>query len=180
MEFKVNGLSGDLFSFATALKNAGATGLSRELDRGLRDAAAVVHREIEQHTGDYMPSGFDAPFKASLDLKTQQRAVSAHRVTIVGIGRSRSEGRDVVKMDAGILRHPVFGRYRVQRRRNAVTKTVNGKSLTIEASSAYKNPWVAQKIRAGWFSEPFERARHAALKQIDAAVARVAKKINER
>lgn len=180
MEIRVNGLSRDLFSFATALTAAGEKGLSRELDRGLRDAAQIVIREVERTTDDYMPSGYEQPFKSSLDLKVQQRAVSAHRVTIVGIGRSKAKGRDVRALDEGRLRHPVYGRYRVQRRRNAVTKTVSGKQLTIAASSAYKNPWVEQRIPAGWFSTPFERARPAALKEIQAAMDRTVDKINKR
>jgi hypothetical protein len=150
----------DLFSFATALREAGAKGLSAELNRGLRDAAQVVIREIERTTDDYMPSGYEGVFASSLKLKPEVRVVSSHRITIVGVGVSRAKGRDVEKLNAGILRKPVFGRYR-----------------TLKNGSAKKNPWAAQRIRAGWFSNPFERSRPAVLREIDAAVARVVKKI---
>lgn len=164
MEFRVNGLSGDLFSFATALRAAGQTGLSRELDRGLRDAAAVVAREIvaDDRTGRF-PDRYARTFDADLDVKPQIRAVAGHRISVVGVGKSGPRGRDVVALNRGVLRHPVFGR-----------------SGRRKSGSSYRRPWVAQRVGAGWFSDPFERARPAALKAIDEAVGRVAKKINER
>lgn len=180
MEFRVDGLSGDLFSFATALRAAGQTGLSRELDRGLRDAGQVVAKEIERDPDRFMPSGYERAFAGSLRTKVEQKTVSAHRVTVVAWAVSRAKGRDVRALDEGRLRHPVFGRYRVQRRRNAVTKTVGGKPITIAASSAYKNPWVEQRIEAGFFTKPFERAKPAALDKMQDAWDRVATKVNER
>lgn len=160
MDIRVGGIQRDLFSFATALKAAGSGGLSRELDRGLRDAAIEVIKAIERTTDDYMPSGYERPFASSLKLTSQIRLVSSHRATIVGVGVSRAKGRDVEKLNAGILRKPVFGRSR---------RLANGGS--------YRNPWAAQRIRVGWFSEPFDGARPAALKQIEAAWNRVADKI---
>lgn len=160
MDIRVIGIQRDLFSLATALREAGNGGLSRELDTGIRLAARDVIREIERTTDDYMPSGYERAFASSLKLTPQIRLVSSHRATIVGVGVSRAKGRDVEKLNAGVLRKPVFGR-----------------SRRLKNGGSYRNPWESQRIRVGWFSEPFERARPAALKQIEAAWNRVADKI---
>lgn len=164
MEFQVNGLAGDLFSFATALRAAGNGGLSRELDRGLRDAAVIVAREVQadDRTGRF-PDAYARVFDADLDVKPQIRAVSGHRISVVGVGESGPKGRDVVALNRGTLRHPVFGR-----------------SGRRKSGSSYRRPWVAQRVGAGWFSDPFERARPAALGKIQDAWDRVATKVNER
>lgn len=171
MDIRVGGEKG-WFKFAAALHHAGRTDLSAELNRSLRTAAGIVIREIERTTDDYMPSGYERAFAASLKLKPEIRLVSSHRATIVGVGVSRAKGRDVERLNEGILRKPVFGRYRTIKHTRT---TKSGRSLT--AGSAYKNPWAPQRIRVGWFSEPFERSRPAVLAEFDAAVARVAKKI---
>lgn len=164
MEIQVRGLSRDLFSFATALTVAGEKGLLRELDVGLRGAANVVAHEIESDDRNArFPDNYARTFNADLSVKPQVRAVSAHRISIVAVGKSGPKGRDVKALDAGRLRKPVFGR-----------------SRRLKNGGSYKNPWVLQQIGAGWFSDPFERARPAALAQIQAAVDRTADKINRR
>lgn len=163
MDLRVSGYR-DLFSFATALRT-GSRELSGELDRGLRDAAQIVADEVLGDPHSMMPSdgGYRSDFTASLQVKPEVRLVSSHRISVVGRGVSRAKGRDVEKLNAGILRKPVFGRSR---------RLANGGS--------YRNPWASQRIRAGWWDIPVDRATPAALKAIEAAVARVVKKINER
>lgn len=161
MEIRVDGHR-DLFSFATALR-AGSKALSGELDRGLRKAAQIVADEVLGDPRSQMPSGYRDDFTRSLEVKPEVRLVSSHRISVVGVGASRVKGRDVEKLNAGILRKPVFGRYR-----------------TLKSGSAKKNPWAAQRIRAGWWDIPVDRATPAALRAIEASVAGVVKKINER
>lgn len=153
MEIKVSG-SADLFSFAAALHHAGAKDLSAELGRGLRSAADIVVVEIKKPHGAYFPGAYARTFDSDLSVKPEVRAVSANRITVVAVGKSGPKGRDVRALNAGRLRHPVFGRRR--------------------------SPWVTQVVRPGWFSDPVERATPAALRAIDAAMGRVAAKINER
>jgi hypothetical protein len=158
VQIQVSG-SRDLFSFATALR-AGSKALGTELDRGLRQAAQIVAVEVLDDPHAQMPSGYRDDFTRSLVVKPEVRLVSSHRISVVGRGVSRAKGRDVQALNRGVLRKPVFGRYR-----------------TLKSGSAKRNPWAAQRIRPGWWDDPVDRARPAALRAIDAAVARVVKKI---
>lgn len=173
MEIRVSGHR-DLVHFATALRR-GSKELSGELDRGLRRAAQIVADEVLDDPHTQMPSGYRDDFTRSLEVKPEVRLVSSHRISIVGRGASRAKGRDVQKLNAGILRKPVFGRYRTIKR-DGISKS--GKPL--RAGSAYKNPWAPQRIRAGWWDDPVNRARPRAVKAIQASVDDVVKKINER
>lgn len=177
MDIRVSGHR-DLFSFATAL-HAGSRDLYGSVTRGLRNAAQIVADEVLDDPHTQMPSGYRPVFTRDLEVKPEVRLIRSHTVRIVGEGKSRTKGRDVVALNQGRLRHPVFGRYRRALRRSA-TKTVAGKQMTIAAGSAYKNPWVLQTIKPGWWDDPVNRARPRALKAIQASVDDVVKKINER
>lgn len=174
MDIRVGSMHRDLFSLATALQ-AGSKALSGRLTRGLRNAAQIVADEVLDDPHTQMPSGYRPAFTRSLEVKPEVRLVSSHRISVVGRGASRAKGRDVQALNRGILRKPVFGRFRTIKR-DGVSKS--GKPL--RAGSAYKNPWAEQRIRAGWWDDPVNRARPKAIAAIQASVDDVVKQINER
>lgn len=161
MEIRVSGHR-DLFSFATAL-HSGSRELYGSVTRGLRNAAQIVADEVLDDPHAQMPSGYRQAFTRSLEVKPEVRLVSSHRISVVGRGASRAKGRDVEKLNQGILRKPVFGR-----------------SRRLKNGGSYKNPWAEQRIRAGWWDDPVKRATPRALAAIQASVDDVTKKINER
>ena len=157
-----------LRAVALELRRQGTAGraLGRELDRGLREAARDVETEVRRHTDDYMPRGYEQVFRRALEFRTVVRKTYEHRVTLTATGRGRSRERDLRRMDEGELRHPVYGRWRARRGVN-------------RGKHKLANPWVAQRIRVGWFTEPAQRAAPAAAKRMEQALNRVADKIEK-
>lgn len=163
VEFRLEGGAG-FARLSSALKAAGNGGLSRELDKGLRAAAKDVEAEVRDHTDEYMPAGYERVFAVSLSFRTEIRRGPNHRVTIVPSGKGRSRQRDLVRLDRGELRHPVFGRWRTRRGRFADRHRV-------------RSPWVEQRIRTHWFTEPAARAQPDAVRRMQAAMQAVTDKI---
>lgn len=161
MRIQVTG-AGDLYRLAHALNEAGDKSLKRELDKGSREAGKVLADEVQQHTKDYIPQGFEARWDQYFETKTEVRLVQSRRISVVFWARGKRERRDIRAINAGRLRHPVYGRNR------------RLKDGTLRA-----NPWVEQKIRAGLVDEPARRAMPRAIKKIDDAVARVVAKIDK-
>lgn len=162
---KVSGAS-DLFALAAACRREADKGLSRNLDKGMRAAANEVVREVREHTDDYMPKGYERELADSLQSRVEQRAASERRVSVVmwALGR-KGQPRKVDELEAGKLKHPVYGRTRRLKRH------------WIHKATSMRNPWVLQRIRPHWFTEPGNRAMPRAVKKVDEAVRRVAARI---
>lgn len=157
----------DFARLARALHEAGSKGkgLSRALDRGLRKAADEVPRVIRRDSDGYMPAGYEAVFKASLQFKVEVRQVFEHRVTVVvyALG-AKGHRRQVEQLERGELRAPDWGRWRVRRGIN-------------RGRHKLKNKWHTQRIRPGFATIPAKGAEQDIRKVIDAHVQRVAEKI---
>lgn len=162
MRINVTGAK-DLYKFAHALNEAGEKGLKRELDKASREAGKVLVAEVEKSMTQYIPKNFERRWDQAFDTKVEVRLVASRRITIVFWAMGKRERRDIRAINAGNLKHPVYGRYR------------RLKDGTLKA-----NPWVSsppQKIRAGLVDEPFRRASPAAVQKLDDAVKRVFDKI---
>lgn len=150
----------DLYRLAHNLHTAGQKGLKRELDKASRQAGDVIAKEVRDHTKDYIPANFESRFDTALETKVEVRLVASRRITIVFWARGKTVNRDIKAINAGRLRHPVFGRNR---------RLKNG---TLQA-----NPWVMQRIRPGLVDEPAERALPKAKQKIEDAINRVSQQI---
>lgn len=161
LKLDISGIN-DLFDLAEALRDAGEKKLSAKLDRSVRKAAGVIEDEVRAHTDDYMPKGYERTFAQALEVKIESRLVTGRRITIVFSAKGKRKQRDIGDMEMGQLKHPVFGRTR---------RLKNG--------GVMRNPWVAQRIRPGWASEPAERAAPKAVAVIDKSVGEVVDAINK-
>lgn len=159
MRVQVSGQK-DLFRLAHNLHAAGQKGLKRELDKASRQAGKVIEDEVKAHTREYIPQGFEQRFDVALATKTEVRLVASRRITIVFWAMGKRQRRDIKAMNAGRLRHPVYGRFR------------RLKDGTLQA-----NPWVLQTIRPGLVDVPAKRAMPRAIKKIEDAVGRVTQEI---
>jgi hypothetical protein len=159
MRMQVTGQK-DLYRLAHNLHTAGQKGLKRELDKASRQAGDVIAKEVKDHTRDYIPANFEARFDTAMETKVEVRLLASRRITIVFWARGKTVNRDIKAINAGRLRHPVFGRNR---------RLKNG---TLQA-----NPWVMQRIRPGLVDEPAERALPKAKKKIEDAINRVSQQI---
>lgn len=144
---------GDGFNrLAAVCDKVAATDYDRLLDEGLENAGEVVAKAIRTSSKPYMPDGYEEVFAASMVTKVSLARRGLHRAAAVAVrafGR-RGHERQVEKLEKGMLKHPVF------------TRSV----------------WVWQKIRAGFVSEPAQRASGEAADEIDKACNRITDKIN--
>jgi hypothetical protein len=161
MRVGVSGQEG-LFGLADTLRQAGNRKLGQKLDRGIRNAAKEIEKEVRRSSDTYMPRGFEQTFKGSLEAKHQVRLARERSITIVFFARGQRLERRLADMEKGRLRHPVRGRTRRLR---------NGGTM--------KNPWVTQRIKAGVISEPSKRAAPKAAKQISDVISELVAEINQ-
>lgn len=164
LELKVTGTD-DLHALHRRLSDASRTDLVRQLNRGLRESADDVAEAITEHSDTYMPQGYEVIFRSSLRFKTQVRTAYETRISLIvkAIG-AKGHDRQVDKLEDGGLRAPNWGRHRARRGIN-------------RGRHKLRNPWHTQRIRAHFATEPAEDATPKVWQRIDAAAARVTKKI---
>lgn len=151
-------------ALAAALKDAGETGLRKELYKAFDDAAKPLAREIQRvdHLAAFMPDRYARVLAGDLRVRVSKRTTGEPGVELVGSAPtalfSRGRGRKVNQRNAGIITHPVF----------AVSGTPR-RSWT----------WRTQTkgMRPGFFDRPVEQSGPQVRDQIVAAVARVRDKI---
>jgi hypothetical protein len=100
----------DYAVLARRLREAGEGGLARSLRKALNDAAAPIAREIADpaHLRQYMPDRYAAVLAADVKVSTLGAgSVRNPGVRIQATGRLRK--RKVIKVNAGVLIHPLFG-----------------------------------------------------------------------
>lgn len=154
MKISVLGKS-DLDRLARQLRQAAKVDLPKEMDKGLLDAGDAIGHGVRDATDIYMPAGYEATFSRSLVIRaTLQRGVKRGVSLVATAFGRKGHPRQVDNLERGQLRHPVFDS---TRRRWA------------------KLP---QRIRAHWFSEPARFALPAAIRKLDQAAGRLARKLN--
>lgn len=97
-------------ALARRLKEAGETGLGRQLRKALNDAAKPITQKITDpaHLHPYFPDKYADAVAADLKVTTLQRgSIRRPGVRIAVTGRTK--GRKVEKLNEGILHHPLFG-----------------------------------------------------------------------
>lgn len=110
------------------LKEVGDTELRKQMLAGLRREGKPLIDAVKASVGDYLPTGggaADAVRSSSFGVRTRTSGPRAS-VRIVGVGRRVN---DLRRINAGTLRHPVFGN---------------------------REAWVSQRIRPGFFDRPME------------------------
>jgi len=143
----------DYAALARRLKDAGEGGLARALRKAIRDAADPIAREIKDpaHLESYMPDRYAATLAADVRVSTLGAgSVRNPGVRIQATGRVRK--RKVIKVNDGLLTHPVFGNREV---------------------------WVTQRdgMKAGFFTDPCDRSGPQVRDRILAAMHETAMKI---
>lgn len=134
---------------AKQIRAAGDKGLGRDFAKALNKAVEPVKKSISDSAERTMPSGFAPTLTRSLKHRRSNRT-DARKATVVlaTYADGKKERRDLPSMEAGDLAHPVFGRTRSSR-----------KGITA-------NPWVRQRIQAGFHERGTEKVGDEAEKQI--------------
>lgn len=139
----------DILKLAQQIKATGDKGLGREMAKALNQAVEPVKTAIGASAAETMPSGYAPTLTASLRHRRSQRAAArqaALRLTTLGEGVK--EQRDLVRLNKGELRHPVFGRSRPTRR------------------GRRQNPWATTRIRPGFHDRGVKDAGPEAEKRL--------------
>lgn len=111
--------------------------ISRELRTARRDAVRPLQREIKASAAGTLPKrgGYAAVMSRAVKVSTRSRTTS---LTIRIFAAGRAELRDVVRVNQGELRHPVFGRFRVT------------------SKGPVKNPWKPTWVTRGFVDRPLD------------------------
>ena len=139
-------------ALARALKDAGETGLQKELRKAIRDAATPLAKKVqdEEHLKPYMPNRYAEILSEDLRVTISQRTGTTPGVTLRA--RGRVKGRHVTRLNQGILAHPLFG-----------------------DREHWPQPY--QTIRPRYFDDPVAAAGPELRRQIAAAVHRIIARI---
>lgn len=147
----------DLSALSARLKEAGATGLRRELYKAIGKAGddLVVQIGSVEHLKPYMPDHYAETLAGDLSVKVYKRGGADAHVTLRAEGRVHK--RKLVQLDErGILVHPVFG-------------------------GPVRKDWIWRPqfshVRQGFFTDPVERCAPAVRNKIQAAMRETARKL---
>lgn len=145
---------------AATLREISKAGLQKEVGKAIREATGELGEEVRRNLEFYMPSGYTPVLASYLHFVTKAKTSGWPAVTVTAKAKARS---DLYRQDKGILRHPVFGRYRFVKRKH-------GKSFDVVRK---ENPWVNQAIPPGFFTNPANRVKEDVRGEVIKAIERV-------
>ena len=134
--FEVRGAQ-DLAKLSKRLKDAGRNDLRKELLRGVRESGASTVLEIQESALEHLPRRGGLAEKVAAEKATMRASYGAGGAK-VSLRRKRGRG-----LNAGRLRHPVYGNRRV---------------------------WVQQSVDPNWFDDPIRDAAPEIRRKILAVV----------
>ena len=139
------------------LKEAGATGLRRQLYKAIDKSAQDLAKEIgsPEHLYPYLPNPYADVLAADLKVRVVKRSGQDPHLTLIAEGKNHK--RKIVQLnDRGLLWHPVYAR---GRRRDWT--------------------WRPQfsHVRQGFFTDPVERSAPQIRERITEAMQETARKI---
>mgnify|MGYP000928117852 CR=1 FL=1 len=148
LDIRLAGIN-EVLKLAKQIRATGDKGLGREMARALNEAIEPVKTAIGASAERTMPSGYAPVLTASLRHRRAQRTAARQAsLRLTTIGEGVKEQRDLVRLNKGELRHPVFGRSR---------KTKRGRR---------KNPWATTKIQPGFHDAGVKNAGPEAEKRL--------------
>jgi hypothetical protein len=166
LEFRIEGAA-TLHKVAAQIYAEGRRNLAREMGTALSKAADPVKVSIRTEAEATMPKhgGYSAVFSKSLRFRLERRnGVQQATAQLITYADGQGERRDIVALNRGNLRHPVFGR---------------GRRLTqgVRKGNNIANPWAVTSIRAGFHKRGTDHAIEEAQKQLGKVVDGFAKRL---
>lgn len=140
MDVRISGAA-QIHALAKRIKQTGDTGLGREMAKALSQAVEPIGKAINEEATKVAPSGYVEVLTRSL---RHRRTVRGGRmqasVRLTTSAKGKTENRDLPSLNAGRLRHPVFGRRR--------------------------KPWTVTTITSGFYDRGTRKAADEAEKQL--------------
>jgi hypothetical protein len=136
---------------AKALKQAGEKDLQKELRAAIQRAAEPMVDTVRDQVAQYLPDRYAAVLAPALKVGQSWRTGgSVTGLVLTGYAKGKRSRRYVKAINAGILRHPVYGN---------------------------RAAWVAQQVRPGFWDEPMANSKEKPTEEIQQALDDVAKKL---
>lgn len=136
-DFEVHGAD-QFLKMSKALKEAGRTGMRRELHTGIRKAARPLVKKTRDEAKRRLPKrGGLAAQVAKEPQRVQVRTGTKTAGVRIVVGKKQGGARAA---NRGVIRHPVFGNREV---------------------------WVDQKVPARWFDDPIEASAPEIRREIE-------------
>lgn len=153
----------ELKELARKITMLGEKGLGREMGQALKRAATPVEKALRDEY-DALPArgGYSGTFSRSARYRTSLRAAgrtASFRMLVFAEGAHQR--RDIEKLEAGQLRHPVFGRSRSGR---------SGRRTS--------NPWAVTRVKGGYFRRGSDMAGPAAQREMVKVLDEFAEKLS--
>ena len=143
------GISGaeQLADLSRRLKAAGEKELQRELSKAVNAAVKNVRQVVKQSAMDRLPNRGGLAARAAKAASPRVRR-NGNGVRVVAVGKKGM--KDLVRLDGGEVRHPVFGN---------------------------RSAFVGQAVVPGFWTRPMEETSEQARQEIQAAVEAILAKI---
>lgn len=130
-----------LAKLSSRIRAEGDKGLGRQMGRALDKVVEPLKRSIDASAGRTMPSGYRGVLTRSLKHRRSIRATAREAsLRLATFAEGRKERRNLPALEAGELRHPVYGRVRPTRK------------------GPKANPWATTRIRPGFHRRGVEKA----------------------
>ena len=133
-------MASELEAIAFRLRRAGEEDLARELTAAMRRSVQPVPGRIRAELKPKLPDRYAAVLDADTDIKVTVRNSGADASASVIASNASFRKRRLSRLDAGILWHPLFGRF---------------------PRGDPRNRWFMQEepsVQPGWFTGPAEHA----------------------
>ncbi len=150
-------MASELEAIAFRLRRAGQEDLARELTAGMRRGVEPVPGLIRAGLKPHLPDRYAETLDADLDIRIIARnsgGADADAVVSVYAQTRSGKNRALRRIDAGLLRHPVYGNREVWRSQEGAAKGVE----------------------PGWFTGPCEAAEPQVRAELEKALGDVAAK----
>lgn len=151
-DLKITGTE-EFLRVARSLNAAGSQGrgLWKELNTAIQGAAVPMTDAVKAHLDRYLPDRYATVLRRDLVVRPSRstRGASAG-LKLVGHAKGARRRRHVREIDAGTLRHPVYGN---------------------------RGTWVDQGVLPGFWSKPLLEASEKPAREIHHAIERTAAKI---
>lgn len=168
LDVRINGAA-TLKRVAEQMRAEGNKGLAKEMSKALAEAVEPVKTSIAAEADQVMPDrgGYREAFSRSLRFRMSRRTSGREAsVMLRTYADGTKERRDIDALEAGQLRHPIYGRSRRIR-------------IGPRAGTAQPNPWAVTAIRPGFHQRGTKNAGDEAERQLlgvlDDFAARLAK-----
>jgi len=136
----------------------------RRVSTATRDAVQRAYRPVlVGMTGQFVPGGYAPVLSRDLRVATTVSLARGRVTARVSAPTGGKLGRDVIALERGTLRHPLFG--------NRGTY----KSRTGEIESA----WFRQRVRRGFASVPLRAVRPLIVRDIDRELAAISRDVEK-